>query len=303
MTASNEARSAHAPAFLATCWTSAGDVVPGRTAASSPVPIEERVAAVASAGYTGFGISAPDLEQVRDTIGYAGLKRLLDSADIRDVELEYLENWWTAGERRRESDRTRAVLLEAASALGARHIKVGLGDRQFQNDETRFPAEFERLAADAQAHGTRVAFEPPALSMMSTIAPAAELVRRVAHPAGGLLVDIWHVVRSGMHFDELRSVLPPEYLFAAELSDGDLDVVGELFDDTFDRRLLPGEGRFDVPAFVTTLRALGFNGPWGLEIMSTAQRALPVSAAVNNAIRAAERVFGQVDGADRNSAY
>ncbi len=288
---------ASAPKFLATCWTSAGNVVPGRSDPVSPISIEERVTAVAAAGYTGFGLGAPDIERVRDTIGYAGLSSLLVENGIADVELEYLEGWWTTGTWRQESDRVRAVLLDAAAALGARDIKVGLGDRQSTDDESRFAREFERLAEDASSVGTRIGLEPPALSIMPTLRPAAQLVREVAHPAGGLLVDIWHVVRSGTTFAELSAILPPEYIFAAELSDGAREPVGSLFDDTFDNRELPGEGQFDVAGFVTALRGLGFDGPWGLEVMSTTQRDLPVREAVEGAIRAARRVFDSMDDA------
>ena len=63
----------HLPDLLATCWTSAGDVVPGRNGDVSPLTVEERVVAVAKAGYRGFGIAAPDLAVVRDTIGYPAL--------------------------------------------------------------------------------------------------------------------------------------------------------------------------------------------------------------------------------------
>ena len=51
--------------LLATCWTTAGDVVPGRTGEVSPFPLEERVAAAAKAGYRGFGLAASDVAATR----------------------------------------------------------------------------------------------------------------------------------------------------------------------------------------------------------------------------------------------
>jgi sugar phosphate isomerase/epimerase len=253
--------------------------------------VEERVAAVAKAGYRGFGIAAPDLAVVRGTIGYAALAQLLEESGLHHVEVEYLQDWWTTGDRRRASDEVREVLLEAAAVLGADHVKVGLGDRQDDLDEERFAGEFDRLATEAHAHGTRIGLEPPALSMMPTIAPAAELVRTVANPAGGLLVDIWHIFRSGTGYDKLVEVLPPEYVFAVELSDGHAEPVGTLYDDTFDNRLPPGEGEFDVPAFIRALDSVGFEGPWGLEVMSTELRSLPVEVATKRVFDAAVRVF------------
>ena len=279
------------PDLLTACWTSAGDVVPGRNGDVSPLRVDHRVAAVANAGFRGFGIAAPDLTVVRDTIGYPALAQLFDENGLRYVQVEYLQDWWTRGDRRHASDRVREVLLEAAAELGADHVKVGLGDREDDRDEERFAAEFDRLATEARDHGTRVALEPPALSMMPTIAPAAELVRTVANAAGGLLVDIWHIFRSGMSYDELVEVLPPGYVFAVELSDGRATPVGTLYDDTFDNRLPPGEGDFGVAAFIRALNRLGFEGPWGLEVMSKELRSLPVEEATKRVFDAAQRVF------------
>ena len=126
--------------------------------------------------------------------------------------------------------------------------------------------------------------------MMPTIAAAAELVRTVANPAGGLLVDIWHIFRSGTGYDQLVEVLPAEYVFVVELSDG-REPVGTLYDDTFDNRLPPGEGEFDVPAFIRALDSVGFEGPWGLEVMSTELRSLPVEVATKRVFASAARVF------------
>ncbi len=54
------------PELVATAWTSAGNTSPMRIPATSPVPIAERVAAVADAGFCGLGLIADDLAVVRD---------------------------------------------------------------------------------------------------------------------------------------------------------------------------------------------------------------------------------------------
>jgi hypothetical protein len=43
-----------------------------RSPATSPVPIAERVAAVANAGFSGLGLIADDLRAVRASIGFPG---------------------------------------------------------------------------------------------------------------------------------------------------------------------------------------------------------------------------------------
>jgi sugar phosphate isomerase/epimerase len=53
-----------------------------------------------------------------------------------------------------------------------------------------------------------------------------------------------------------------------------------LFEDTVNNRMFCGEGSFDLTGLVGLLRELGFDGPWGVEILSTSYRALPVGQAL-----------------------
>jgi sugar phosphate isomerase/epimerase len=61
-------------------------------------------------------------------------------------------------------------------------------------------------------------------------------------------------------------------MFAVELDDADRSVVGTMLEDTLDRRRLCGEGALDVPSFIRAIRAAGFDGPWGVEILSDEHR-------------------------------
>ena len=47
-----------------------------------------------------------------------------------------------------------------------------------------------------------------------------------------------------------------------------------------DHRLLCGDGTFDLTGLVAVLRELGFDGPWGVEILSASFRVLPVGDAL-----------------------
>ncbi len=76
-----------------------------------------------------------------------------------------------------------------------------------------------------------------------------------------------------------------------ELDDAAEEVVGTLFEDTVERRLLCGEGCFDLTALIGLLRDKGFDGPWGVEILSTSFRTLPVHEAVALAAETARKVL------------
>jgi sugar phosphate isomerase/epimerase len=86
-------------------------------------------------------------------------------------------------------------------------------------------------------------------------------------------------------------MLPASSLIAVELSDAPAAAVGNFFDDTFDNRLVPGDGDFDVPAFIRAITAIGYDGPWGIELMSTRTRTLPLDVALAEAAVGARACF------------
>lgn len=273
--------------LIATCWTSAGDVRPGRTSGVSPVDIDDRIAAVVAAGYQGIGLGWDDLQHLQHTIGLAALRERIATSGLRHVEVEFLNDWWIDGPRRAASDTARVGLLRAAAELGARHIKVGCGDFGDSRDRTPLRTELRLLADQARDHGTRIALEPGAGSALDLTGEAIPLLADLDHPALGLMLDPWHLVRAGLPFEQVLSELPHELIGAVELSDGEAVRVGSLFDDTFDRRLPPGQGEFDVPAFVAAVRRAGFDGPWGVEVMSDATRRQPPAEVLLTCARAA----------------
>ena len=203
------------PELVASCWTTAGDAAPGRGDERSPCALEDRMEAAASAGFRGFGLLHADLIQARDTIGYPALRRMLVAFGL-ELELEFLADWWTDGARRAASDRTRRELLEAAEQLGARHIKAGPEPGSDPFDLDRWAAEFARLAAHAADAGAVVSLEFVPMFNVRSLQDAVAVVRAAGHPAGGVLLDIWHVLRTGTPLSEIAAPAP-ELIAAVEL--------------------------------------------------------------------------------------
>ena len=85
---------------------------------------------------------------------------------------------------------------------------------------------------------------------------------------------------------ELATV-PLQSIVGVELSDADPDQVGTLFEDTANRRRLCGQGSFDLRGCIRALRAAGWTGPWGVEILAEDFRRLPVREATAAAFTAA----------------
>jgi sugar phosphate isomerase/epimerase len=277
--------------LLATCWTTAGDASPAREDRRSPVPLRERIEAAAAAGFTGFGVLTEDLVVAEREHGLPGIRAILADNGVVHLELEGLPDWWSSGPERVRSDELRRFLLTAAEALGARHLKVTPDTSGSPWDAGHWAAEFALLAAQAADAGARLGIEFMPWTNIRTVHDGLQLVEDAGHPAGGIIVDAWHVERAGTPAAELAA-LPLHRIVGVELDDADREVVGTLFEDTVDRRRYCGEGSFDLAGLTTALRTAGWSGPWGVEILSTEHRRLDVRQATARAAITARRLLG-----------
>jgi sugar phosphate isomerase/epimerase len=276
--------------LLATCWSSAGDAASDRPDLRSPLTLRERIEAASSAGFRGFGLLSDDLPAAVAEYRLSGIRAMLADNGIVHLELEGIPYWWDDGPRREESDRVRHGMLEAAEALGARHIKVTPDGDDGPWDRGRWAERFAELASQAQGVGARLGIEFFPWSNVKTLADGLRLVADAGHDAGGVVIDVWHIARANTPIADLASV-PLHRIIGVELDDADEQVVGTLFEDTVHRRRYCGEGAFDLSAMITSLRAAGWHGPWGVEILSDEHRSLPLDEALRRAAASARRVL------------
>lgn len=284
---------------VASCWTWTGDAAPLRGDETSPHDLRTRVRFASEAGFIGVGLVHADIDKARNEIGLDTVAKMLEEYGITYVELEFISDWWQSGPRRSRSDQVRRDLFEAAATLGAETIKVGPEVRRAGVTPTaewnQFVDDFGSLADDARKHGVRVAIEPMPMSNLPSIIDAVRLVETVDHPAAGLSLDTWHQARGDVPFSALPEVVPCSKVFMVELSDARAEVIGELWEDSLNHRLYPGEGELDTAGFVAAIHQLGWRGPWGVEVLSSAHRSTPLPIGLERARSAALRSIDQAD--------
>ena len=238
----------------------------------------DRCEEAAKVGFAGIGIWHADLEHVLETYTLEEMKAIFDDAGLRHLELEFLMDWFVdpPDERRAASDQQRRLLFDAAAVLEPHHIKIG------NIPATPAPLEqvterFAELCADAaEHHAATIAYEimpfdPNVRTLDDVIAVAAG----AGAPNGGVAIDTWHMGKLGIAPEELRRI-PLEHLAWVELSDGQREDMPDPVDETINHRRLPGEGEFDVAAYVDVCRDMGYPGPWGVEVLSEELRNLPM---------------------------
>ncbi len=252
--------------LLASYWTIAGGALPHTDREYSPFDFKARAEAIARAGFKGMGIWHSDLAHILERRSLKEMKQILDGNGLKHLELEFLGDWFTVGEEKRESDVRKKMLMEAAEVLGARHIKVG----DFFKKKTPMPRlteSFAALCAEAAQHGTRIVFELMPFAMIDTLQDSLAMVSGAGAKNGGIAFDLWHIVKLRIPYEDVARV-PAQYLLSVEINDGTFEAPWSLHEDTINHRRFCGEGEFDVKGFVKCLLDAGYKGPWGIEVLS-----------------------------------
>jgi sugar phosphate isomerase/epimerase len=252
--------------LLASYWTIAGGALPHTDKEYSSFDFKERAEAIACAGFKGMGIWHSDLAHILERRSLKEIKEILEGNGLRHLELEFLGDWFRDGEEKRESDIRKKMLMEAAEVLGAHHIKVG----DFYKKKTPMPKlieSFAVLCAEAEQHGTRIAFELMPFAMIDTLEESLEMVRGAGAKNGGIAFDLWHIVKLRIPYEQVAHLQEP-VLMSVEINDGTFEAPWSLHEDTVNHRRFCGEGEFDVKAFVDCLLKAGYQGPWGIEVLS-----------------------------------
>lgn len=281
--------------LVASYWTIAGRLAfsAGMDLDGSPLDFARRVEAAARGGYAGVGLSYPDLGKTVARYGHDGIAAILRDNGMRYFEVEFLTDWFASGERRRQSDLIRRDLLTAAEKTAARHIKIGGDMLGVSWPMDAMIGSFAALCDEAKEAGTCVVIEILPWSNIADIDTAVEIVSAADRPNGALLLDIWHMARGGIDYERLASI-PGRYVGHVELSDAAPTPIGSLIEDTVHHRKLCGEGSLDVPGFLRCIKATGYNGPFGIEIISDEQREWPLDEAVERSFATAIAQFAGI---------
>ena len=112
--------------LLGAYWTTAGPTQPHTGQEWSNFDFGLRCEKASETGMKGIGIWHADLRHTLETRSLEDVKKLLDDNGLKYLELEFIWGFFEdeGTEGRREADELRDLLLEAAGALGAHHVKV-----------------------------------------------------------------------------------------------------------------------------------------------------------------------------------
>jgi sugar phosphate isomerase/epimerase len=250
-----------------------------------------RVEIAAKAGFTGMGFWHADILEIRKKHSFEDMKHILDANGIVNVEVEWLLDWYCTDARKAASDEIRVLLLDAAEGLRARHIKIAdLGNDCA--DVLQMTEAFAPLCRQAAERGTNILFEmlPAQFSHAPSLDQVLALTRGSGERNGGVMLDNLHLQRIGIGSDEIVRKLKAGDLIGVEINDGALAVPLNFLDSVVNKRLLPGDGEFDIAAFLQALWTVGYDGPIGVEVLNEYMRKWDLNTAATEAFAKTQRV-------------
>jgi 4-hydroxyphenylpyruvate dioxygenase len=229
--------------------------------------LEEKLSAAAAAGFDAVEIFEADLigsrlspADVRELVGELGLEVAMYQPfrDFEGVGPDALEA------NLRRARHKFAVMAELGTDLLLVCSSVA---PDTSGDPGLAASQLSRLADEAQTHGMRVAYEALAWGAhVNDYIAAWRIVEMADHPALGTCLDSFHILSRGSDPAGIRDI-PGDRIFFLQLADA--PVIGmDILQWSRHYRCFPGQGGFDLPAFMEHVLAAGYSGPLSLEVFN-----------------------------------
>jgi 2-keto-myo-inositol isomerase len=217
-------------------------------------------------------------EQVMDLVKASGLP-----VACVGVELGWI---WARGAERARLLQVFAEQCERARSLGATTVMspVDRGSGDVGDAVTSLRA----VGDIAGRYGVKLAVEfNSQCEQLNTLASIRELMARAAHPHCGLLLDTYHLERSGTDLAAVEDVAPGEiaYVQYSDVPRAGLEP-GKVLD-----RLPPGRGRVRFKEFFGVIAGKGYSGYMSYEAPNPSAWARPADEVAREALAATVAVL------------
>jgi 4-hydroxyphenylpyruvate dioxygenase len=255
--------------------------------------LEQKLHACAEAGFDGVEVFEPDLiaspaspEEIRALAERLGLTLDLYQP-FRDAE--GVEEALFPGVLHRARAKFRLM-----QRLGIDTMLVCSNAATATVDDDQVSASQLRRLGDAAAdHGVRLAYEALAWGRyVDDYRHAWRIVELADHPAVGVCLDSFHILSRG-HDPAAIEEIPGEKIYFLQLADAPA-LTMDVLSWSRHYRLFPGEGAFDLAAFVGHVLNAGYPGPLSLEIFNDTFRQTDVVRTAQQAKRSLTWLQDQV---------
>lgn len=259
----------------------------------------DMVTCAADAGFSHVGIrlipataTEPRYDIVGDTPLLREVEHRLADTGVKVLDVEIF----------RIQPETRVADCEAALAtaarLGARELLVAGNDP----DESRLIDTFAAFCDLADRYGLGASLEFMPWTDAKDLRQAARIVRAVRRDNAAVLIDPFHLSRSGSRIEDVAAMPPSSWRFMqfCDVPTALPPTMDAILAEARAERLFPGEGGLDL---LGLLRAMPDDIPLSIEVPThTLARSVPATERARRALAATRRVLAQFDAMKSLSA-
>jgi len=255
--------------------------------------LDRKLAVIAEAGYEGVEIFENDL------LGFDGtaldVARMMTDLGLVCTCYQPFRDFegLTGTLRRRAFDRAE-FKFDVMQALGADLLLVCSSVHpEASGDSERAVEDFRELAERAASRGLRIGYEGLAWGrFVNDHRQAWYIVRRVDHPAMGLILDSFHSLARRVPTASIGDI-PPHKIFLIQIADAPEMPVEYLY---WSRhfRCFPSQGDLPVVDYVAAAVRQGYDGPLSLEIFNDRFRQWSASQIAIDGLRSLTTLYGRV---------
>jgi 2-keto-myo-inositol isomerase len=257
------------------------------TGSLDSTPLAEALRVARQTGWDAIELRRVDFQRAIDAGGAAeGVLELVRSSGLPIACVGAQFGWMFAQGSERE--RLLGILADACRWAAALGCDMVMSPADLGRGDPRAAAASVREAGDlAAAHGVRLAIEAASVAQqVNSVDRARELLAAAGHPHCGLLLDAYHLQRSGDGMVAIEDVAPEE-IFYVQYSDLP---AGPIEPGMMLNRLPPGQGVVPFGEFFERLEAKGYRGYASYEALNPAAWTRDPSEVAGEAL-AATRAF------------
>jgi 4-hydroxyphenylpyruvate dioxygenase len=251
-------------------------------------PLAEALSVIKRTGWDGVELRRVDFERAAQAGQSAEQVIALVRASGLPVACVGVElGWvWASGEERARLLRVFAEQCARARALGCATVMSAVN--RGRGDAAEAARSVREVGDIAREHGVRLAVEfNSQAEQLNALGPMREVVTRAAHPSVGLLLDTYHLGRTGAAPRDLEDLRPEEiaYVQYSDVPRSGL-VPGQALD-----RLPPSQGSVPFREFFAAFVRKGYSGYASYEAPNPAAWRRPAEDVAREALAATRAVL------------
>lgn len=234
-------------------------------------PLMEALTVSKLLGYDGYGVWSNQLLESYGVEDSMALSESIANSGFRIPEVVWLKPWlYLDGKEKEETYKEIEKLCILASKMKAEVICAPAYG--VEGDFKLAVKNFRDFCDIAKQYNLKVGIEFVPIFKLNTLLSAYEVVDAAGSDNGGIVADTFHIFKGDTKLDDFNQV-PVNKLHLVHLCDFvNQNKEGDFLHQARNQRNFPGEGVFDLPAFVRKMDEIGYNGVYSLEMLNESNK-------------------------------